>query len=66
MLVVGSVVWAYVIGSICGIIATMDPATTQYQTTMDELNYMMVRHADSNRAYLADPLSVFAVLPLPL
>jgi len=39
MLVLGSSVWAYVIGSACGIVATLDPARIEYHQTMDELNY---------------------------
>jgi len=38
MLVIGSSVWAYVIGSACGIIATLDPAQIEFRQTMDELN----------------------------
>ena len=39
MLLIGSSVWAYVIGSACGIIATLDPANIEYRQTMDELNF---------------------------
>ena len=39
MMVLGSCVWAYVIGSACGILATLDPASTEYMNVMDELNY---------------------------
>ena len=35
---IGSSLWAYVIGSVCGIIATIDPARIEYRQTMDELN----------------------------
>lgn len=38
-------IWAYVIGSICGIISAMDPLLLQYQQNMDLLNIMM---ADNN------------------
>ena len=38
MLLIGSSVWAYVIGSACGIIATLDPARIEFRQTMDELN----------------------------
>jgi hypothetical protein len=34
MLVLGSSVWAYVIGSACGIVATLDPARIEYHQTM--------------------------------
>jgi len=39
MLIVGSSVWAYVIGSACGILATADPAAILFRTQMDEVNY---------------------------
>ena len=39
MCVMGSAVWAYVISSGCGIIATLDPNGVQYRHMMDELNY---------------------------
>ena len=38
MLLCGSSVWAYVIGSSCGIIATLDPSRIEYRQTLDELN----------------------------
>ena len=41
MLVIGSSVWAYVIGSACGIIATIDPALIEHRQTMDELNFFV-------------------------
>ena len=41
MLLIGSSVWAYVIGSACGVIATLDPALIEYRQTMDELNYFV-------------------------
>jgi hypothetical protein len=39
MMLVGSSVWAYVISSGCGIIATLDPSGVHYRHMMDELNY---------------------------
>ena len=39
MLLLGSSVWAYIIGSACGIIATLDPASIEYRQTIDELNF---------------------------
>jgi potassium voltage-gated channel Eag-related subfamily H protein 7 len=45
MMILGSFVWAWVIGSLCGILATLDPQATAFRNTMDELNYFM---ADSN------------------
>ena len=41
MLIIGSSVWAYVIGSACGVIATLDPALVEYRQTLDELNYFV-------------------------
>ena len=41
MLLIGSSVWAYAIGSVCGIITTLDPASIEYRQTMDELNFFM-------------------------
>lgn len=41
MLVVGSTLWAYIIGSACGIIATLDPARLEYRQTLDELNFFL-------------------------
>lgn len=40
--VTSGLIWAYVIGSICGIISAMDPLLIQYQQNMDLLNIMMV------------------------
>ena len=39
MLLLGSAVWAYVISSSCGIIATLNPSVLHYRHLMDELNY---------------------------
>ena len=41
MLLTGSSLWAYIIGSACGIIATLDPALIQYRQTLDELNFFV-------------------------
>tara|TARA_B110001452_G_scaffold132915_1_gene110508 strand:+ start:2099 stop:4573 length:2475 start_codon:yes stop_codon:yes gene_type:complete len=41
MMVFGSFVWAWVIGSLCGILATLNPHATNFRNTMDELNYFM-------------------------
>jgi len=43
--VTSGLIWAYVIGSMCGIISAMDPLLVQYQQDMDLLNIMM---ADNN------------------
>lgn len=41
MLILGSSMWAYIIGSICGVIATLDPHGTEFKQTMDQLNFFM-------------------------
>lgn len=38
MLLTGSSVWAYVIGSACGIVATLDPAGIEHRQVLDEVN----------------------------
>ena len=38
MMFLGSSVWAYVIGSVCGILATLNPAEIEFRQTMDEVN----------------------------
>ena len=38
MLIIGSSVWAYVIGSACGIVATLDPSGIEHRQMMDEVN----------------------------
>ena len=37
-MMVGSAAYAYVVGNICGVIATMDMATTEFNASMDDLN----------------------------
>merc|ERR1719188_2929712 len=34
-------IWAYVIGSVCGIVSTLDPHEVSFKRTMDDLNWMM-------------------------
>lgn len=41
MMVLGTMVWAWVIASLCGILATLDPHATAYRNLMDELNFFM-------------------------
>ena len=41
MMLCGSMVWAWVIGSLCGILATLNPHKTAFQNMMDELEYFM-------------------------
>mmetsp|Transcript_114522 Transcript_114522/g.330846 ORF Transcript_114522/g.330846 Transcript_114522/m.330846 type:complete len:624 (+) Transcript_114522:85-1956(+) len=36
--------WAYVIGAVCGIVATMDPHEVNFRRTMDDLNWLMLDH----------------------
>jgi len=38
MMIGGSLVWAWVIGSLCGILATLNPSLQGFHNTMDELN----------------------------
>ena len=52
MLLTGSSMWAYIIGSACGIIATLDPALIQYRQTLDELNFFV---KDQVSVLLIDP-----------
>ena len=40
-LLAGSTVWALIVGTICGIVATGDPHATEFKQKMDELNYFM-------------------------
>ena len=39
MMLVGSAMWAYIIGSGCGIISTLNPERVEYRQTMDQVNY---------------------------
>ena len=41
MLLAGSTIWALIVGTICGIVATGDPHATEFKQKMDELNYFM-------------------------
>ena len=44
MMVLGSIVWAWVIGSLCGLLATLNPHQTSYRNMMDALNHFMSEH----------------------
>ena len=44
-LLIGGVVWAYIIGNACGIVSTLDVGTIKHRQRMDQLNYFM---ADQN------------------
>ena len=56
MMLFGSMIWAWVIGSLCGILATLNPHATAYQNTMDELEYFMRERniAQDHRVRLRD------------
>ena len=43
MLLFGSCLWAYIIGSACSILSTLDVDTIEHQQLMDQLNNMMTR-----------------------
>eukprot|EP00937_MAST-01D_sp_MAST-1D-sp2_P003452 g3452.t1 len=43
-MLIGAVCWAYIIGSFCGVVATLDLHTTEFRQTMDELNQFMKRN----------------------
>lgn len=40
----GGAVYAYVIGDICGVVANRDPATAEYEQTVDLLNQYIEEH----------------------
>ena len=42
ILLTGCFFWAYVISTLCSLLATLDPHKTQFRNTMDELNHFMV------------------------
>jgi hypothetical protein len=42
MLFIGSVAWAWVIGSLCGILATLNPHATAFRNTMDEYDHRLL------------------------
>ena len=41
MMLLGSLVWAWVVASLCSILATLNPHSTAFQNTIDELEYFM-------------------------
>jgi potassium voltage-gated channel Eag-related subfamily H protein 7 len=55
-LIMGSV-YGYMIGTVCSVVSSMDPATTEYNTTMDTLNQFLAEirleddHANEVRDY---------------
>ena len=45
LMLLGGVLWGYVIGTFCGTIANLSPAKREFRQTMDELNaYMKANH----------------------
>ena len=40
--ILGSVVWAMVVGTICGMVSTADPCTIEFKQNMDSLNYFLL------------------------
>merc|ERR1719352_480183 len=40
----GSIMWAYIIGSVCGVVSNLDPFTTIFRQSYDNLNYMLDDH----------------------
>ena len=45
LIIFGSGLWGYVIGTFCGTIANLSPATSEFRRNMDDLNAYMVTHA---------------------
>lgn len=41
LMLVASMLWAYIIGTFCGMIATMNPAQANFRNTIDDLNRFM-------------------------
>ena len=41
-IILGSVVWAMVVGTICGMVSTADPCTIEFKQNMDSLNYFLL------------------------
>eukprot|EP00747_Dinoflagellata_sp_TGD_P222835 gnl/TRDRNA2_/TRDRNA2_94510_c0_seq1.p1 gnl/TRDRNA2_/TRDRNA2_94510_c0~~gnl/TRDRNA2_/TRDRNA2_94510_c0_seq1.p1 ORF type:complete len:598 (-),score=77.51 gnl/TRDRNA2_/TRDRNA2_94510_c0_seq1:72-1829(-) len=41
----GAVLWAYTIGTVCGVMSNLDQQNLQYEQDMDELNSMMAEQA---------------------
>merc|ERR1719159_2155634 len=40
-MLIGGVLWASIIGSLCGVVANMDPQLTEFRQTYDSMNLMM-------------------------
>jgi len=41
---VSSCLWAYIIGSACGVVANQDVATVTHHQTLDQLNFFLSEH----------------------
>jgi len=50
MMIFGSLIWAWVIGSLCGVLATLNPQATAFYNTMDELNRFIRERGFDQRA----------------
>uniref|UniRef100_A0A7S2MDU8 Cyclic nucleotide-binding domain-containing protein n=1 Tax=Haptolina brevifila TaxID=156173 RepID=A0A7S2MDU8_9EUKA len=49
LMILGGIIWGYVIGTFCGTIANLSPATREFRHNMDDLNtYMAANHFDSS------------------
>merc|ERR1711998_286572 len=44
-IMLGSSVWAYIIGNVCGIMATLDIEAIEHHQTMDAMNVFMDDHS---------------------
>ena len=45
LILVGAFVWSHVVGTFCGIIATMNPGAKVFRATIEELNNYMAAHS---------------------
>lgn len=45
LMLIGGLMWGYVIATFAGLLATMSPTITEYRVTLDHLNHFMARHA---------------------
>jgi len=51
-ILLGSILWAYIIGNACGIAASLDVENIRHHQTMDDLNYfMMDQHLEPSQRY---------------
>jgi len=41
LMLLGGMIWGFVIATFCGVVANLDPAGTEFRTTMDNLNRFM-------------------------